>query len=257
MWPANYNCPGQLVVSGESAAVDRLLDAAAEARRPQDGQAPITGAFHSPLVGPRGRPSAAGGRAVAWAEPSPPFMSTVTAELEGAEALPQILLDQLTGAGQVHAGRAGARRPGRRHLRRDRAGQGAVRPRSAAATARSRPSPSATRTALPSSRRRSPLPDFCSLEGRRRARHRRLARDRRRRLPGARRRGREGGRELPLERGRGGGSRRRDRRGRRRRRMLPTPSRRRRSSARPRRGSASSTSSSTTPASPATRSSHV
>ena len=97
VWPANYNCPGQLVVSGESAALDRLIEAAGEAGARKTVKLPITGAFHSPLVGPavdRLRPAVEG---VAWAEPSPPFMSTVTAGLEGAEALPQILLDQLTG----------------------------------------------------------------------------------------------------------------------------------------------------------------
>jgi [acyl-carrier-protein] S-malonyltransferase len=97
VWPANYNCPGQLVVSGESAAVDRLIEAAAEAGARKTVKLPITGAFHSPLVGPAVERLRSAVEAVAWAEPSPPFMSTVTAELEGAEALPQILLDQLTG----------------------------------------------------------------------------------------------------------------------------------------------------------------
>jgi len=97
VWPANYNCPGQLVVSGENAAVDRLIEAAAEAGARKTVKLPITGAFHSPLVGPavdRLRPAV---EAAAWREPSPPFMSTVTAGFEGAESLPQILLDQLTG----------------------------------------------------------------------------------------------------------------------------------------------------------------
>jgi [acyl-carrier-protein] S-malonyltransferase len=97
VWPANYNCPGQLVVSGESAAVDLLIEAAGEAGARKTVKLPITGAFHSPLVGSgveRLRPAV---EAVAWQEPSPPFMSTVTAELESAGRLPQILLDQLTG----------------------------------------------------------------------------------------------------------------------------------------------------------------
>ena len=96
VWPANYNCPGQLVVSGETEAVDALVEAAGTAGARRVVKLPITGAFHSPLVAgaaDRLRPAV---EAVAWNEPSPPFMSTVTASIEPAERLGQILLDQLT-----------------------------------------------------------------------------------------------------------------------------------------------------------------
>jgi [acyl-carrier-protein] S-malonyltransferase len=96
VWPANYNCPGQLVVSGETEAVDRLIEAANENGARRTVKLPITGAFHSPLVGSavdRLRPAVA---AIEWNEPSPPFMSTVTARLEPAQRLGGILLDQLT-----------------------------------------------------------------------------------------------------------------------------------------------------------------
>ena len=96
VWPANYNCRGQLVVSGESAAVDRLVDEAPARGARKVVKLRVTGAFHSPLVA-----SAADGLRPAveraeWREPEIPFMSTVTAALEPAAALPQILLDQLT-----------------------------------------------------------------------------------------------------------------------------------------------------------------
>ncbi len=96
VWPANYNCPGQLVVSGEPAAVDTLLEQATEAGARKTVKLPISGAFHSPLVASaadRLRPEA---EAIDWAEPDPPFMSTVTAEFEHADALGGILVDQLT-----------------------------------------------------------------------------------------------------------------------------------------------------------------
>jgi [acyl-carrier-protein] S-malonyltransferase len=95
VWPANYNCPGQLVVSGEPAAVDTLLERATEAGARKTVKLPISGAFHSPLVASaadRLRPEA---EAIDWAEPDPPFMSTVTAELEHADRLADILVDQL------------------------------------------------------------------------------------------------------------------------------------------------------------------
>ena len=96
VWPANYNCPGQLVVSGETAAVDRLVEEAPARGARKVVKLRVTGAFHSPLVA-----SAADGLRPAveraeWREPEIPFMSTVTAALEPAATLPQILLDQLT-----------------------------------------------------------------------------------------------------------------------------------------------------------------
>jgi [acyl-carrier-protein] S-malonyltransferase len=96
VWPANYNCPGQLVVSGENAAVDRLLAEAAARGARRTVKLRVSGAFHSPLVAraaERLRPAV---ERVAWAEPSPPFMSTVTAKLESAGRIGSILLDQLT-----------------------------------------------------------------------------------------------------------------------------------------------------------------
>ena len=96
VWPANYNCPGQLVVSGEPGAVDRLLEAAAEAGARRTVKLRVGGAFHSPLVAggaERLRPAV---EAVAMRDPAPPFMSTVTAALEPAARIPAILLEQLT-----------------------------------------------------------------------------------------------------------------------------------------------------------------
>ena len=61
VWPANYNCPGQIVVSGENAAVDRLIEAATARGRPQAVKLRISGAFHSPLVA-SARPSGCGRR---------------------------------------------------------------------------------------------------------------------------------------------------------------------------------------------------
>jgi [acyl-carrier-protein] S-malonyltransferase len=97
VWPANYNCPGQLVVSGENAAVDQLIEAAGERGARKTVKLRISGAFHSPLVATAAERLRPAVEQIAWAEPSPPFMSTVTAQVEPAGRIAAILVEQLTG----------------------------------------------------------------------------------------------------------------------------------------------------------------
>ena len=96
VWPANYNCPGQIVVSGEDPAVDELCsEAEAEGAR-KTVKLQVSGAFHSPLVAraaDRLRPAL---ERVGFSEPVAPFMSTVTAKIEPAQRLGSLLVEQLT-----------------------------------------------------------------------------------------------------------------------------------------------------------------
>jgi len=49
--PANYNCPGQVVISGEISAVDVACKALKAAGAKHTLRLPVSGAFHSPLMG--------------------------------------------------------------------------------------------------------------------------------------------------------------------------------------------------------------
>src|SRR3989475_11932259 len=96
VWPANYNCPGQIVVSGENPAVDECIELAQEAGARRAVKLKVSGAFHSPLVAraaDRLRPAI---ERVKFEEPVAPFMSTVTARLESAQRMAPLLVDQLT-----------------------------------------------------------------------------------------------------------------------------------------------------------------
>lgn len=96
VWPANYNCPGQIVVSGETPAVDECCAKAEEEGARRTVKLRVSGAFHSPLVAraaERLRPAI---EKVRFREPAAPFMSTVTARFEDAKRVGPLLVDQLT-----------------------------------------------------------------------------------------------------------------------------------------------------------------
>ena len=96
VWPANYNCPGQIVVSGTQAAVNELCARAEEAGARRTVLLKVSGAFHSPLVAraaDRLRPAL---ERVRFRDPVAPFMSTVTAKIEPAQRMAALLVEQLT-----------------------------------------------------------------------------------------------------------------------------------------------------------------
>jgi [acyl-carrier-protein] S-malonyltransferase len=96
VWPANYNCPGQIVVSGEHEAVEECCAEAESLGARRAVRLKVSGAFHSPLVAraaDRLRPAI---ERVRFAEPVAPFMSTVTAKIEPAQRIASLLVEQLT-----------------------------------------------------------------------------------------------------------------------------------------------------------------
>jgi [acyl-carrier-protein] S-malonyltransferase len=96
VWAANYNCPGQVVVSGTLDGVDELMRAAEEAGARRVVRLKVSGGFHSPLTASAADRLAPVLEAVTFAEPQVPFFSTVTCRLEGARGIVPILLEQLT-----------------------------------------------------------------------------------------------------------------------------------------------------------------
>jgi [acyl-carrier-protein] S-malonyltransferase len=96
VWPANYNCPGQVVISGADPSVAQACEEAEREGAKRAIRLRVSGAFHSPLVeraADRLRPAI---DRVEFHVPKAAFMSTVTAKLEEAQRYRTLLVEQLT-----------------------------------------------------------------------------------------------------------------------------------------------------------------
>ena len=95
--PANYNDPGQIVISGDAPAVERAGEAASEAGARRVVPLPVSGAFHSPLMAFARDGLKETLEALEISVPTCPVVLNVTAEpTTDPDAIRLRLLDQLT-----------------------------------------------------------------------------------------------------------------------------------------------------------------
>lgn len=96
---ANYNCPGQLVISGELKAVEEACEKMKEAGAKRALILPVGGAFHSPMMEPAREELAAAIEATTFSQPTCPVYQNVTAAAVSDPAeIKKNLIAQLTGA---------------------------------------------------------------------------------------------------------------------------------------------------------------
>ena len=94
---ANYNCPGQLVISGEVPAIESACEQLKEAGARRALVLPVGGAFHSPLMEPARERLAQALEAAQLHAPRCPIVQNVTATPEtDPEVIRQNLIAQLT-----------------------------------------------------------------------------------------------------------------------------------------------------------------
>ncbi len=94
---ANYNCPGQLVISGEFSAVEKACEAMKAAGAKRALLLPVGGAFHSPMMGPAREELAAAIEATTFSKPICPVYQNVTASaVSDADEIKKNLIIQLT-----------------------------------------------------------------------------------------------------------------------------------------------------------------
>jgi len=94
---ANYNCPGQLVISGELSAIDKACELLTEKGARRALKLPVGGAFHSPLMEPAREELAAAIKDTLFSEPTCPIYQNVVAKaVTNPEEIKANLIAQLT-----------------------------------------------------------------------------------------------------------------------------------------------------------------
>lgn len=94
---ANFNCPGQVVISGSEEGIDIAIERLKEAGAKRALKLQVGGAFHSPLMRPASEQLGIAISNTTFHDPICPIYQNVSAQAEtNADAIKQHLLDQLT-----------------------------------------------------------------------------------------------------------------------------------------------------------------
>jgi [acyl-carrier-protein] S-malonyltransferase len=97
--PANYNCPGQLVISGSIKGIEVACERMKAAGAKRALVLPVGGAFHSPLMAPAREELKAAIETTTFYNPTCPVYQNVVAKaVMDREEIKKNLIDQLTGA---------------------------------------------------------------------------------------------------------------------------------------------------------------
>lgn len=95
--PANYNCPGQLVISGSNEAVEKACEVLKEKGAKRAMLLPVGGAFHSPLMEPAREELAKAIDATTFHQPKCPIYQNVsTIAVSSPDEIKKNLMAQLT-----------------------------------------------------------------------------------------------------------------------------------------------------------------
>lgn len=95
--PANFNSPGQVVISGDVVGVERAMELATEAGAKRVVRLSVSGAFHSPLMAPAAEEFENWLEDLSFSDPSFPVIANVTAEpVSTGDAAKALLVQQLT-----------------------------------------------------------------------------------------------------------------------------------------------------------------
>ena len=96
--PANYNCPGQLVISGDTASVEKACEALKAAGAKRALILPVNGAFHSPLMQPAQERLAAAIEKTKFRKATiPVYQNITTTAVSNPDEIKKNLISQLTG----------------------------------------------------------------------------------------------------------------------------------------------------------------
>lgn len=95
--PANYNCPGQIVISGTNAGIDKACELLKEAGAKRALKLSVGGAFHSPLMNPAKEELEKAINETEFSAPICPVYQNVTTVAESdPEVIKKNLIAQLT-----------------------------------------------------------------------------------------------------------------------------------------------------------------